>query len=67
METDGSKGCSFKTGRVISAKELEERGMPPHIAMRTGTVFDDTAWKFLSDRVPKYRIYEDEEAWGDYS
>ena len=67
METDGMKGCSYKTGKVITREELEAKGMPTHIAMRTGTVFDDSAWKLLTERVPKYRIYDDDQAWGDYT
>eukprot|EP00578_Thalassiosira_sp_NH16_P013169 CAMPEP_0181125444 /NCGR_PEP_ID=MMETSP1071-20121207/27055_1 /TAXON_ID=35127 /ORGANISM="Thalassiosira sp., Strain NH16" /LENGTH=364 /DNA_ID=CAMNT_0023210891 /DNA_START=123 /DNA_END=1217 /DNA_ORIENTATION=- len=66
METDGAKGCDYRTGRVITAEELERKGMPDHIAIRTGSVFDDSAWQLLSERVPKYRIYDDE-AWVDYS
>ena len=67
METDGMKGYSFKTSKVISLEELQERGMPTHIAMRTGTVYDNSIWKLLTDRVPKYRMYDDESAWGEYT
>ena len=61
------KGCSYKTGKVTTLKELEANGMPTHIATRKGTVFDDSAWKALTERVPKYRIYDDDQAWGDYT
>ena len=67
METDGMKGCSFKTGKTVTVEELKSRGMPTHIAMRTGAVFDDSAWKLLTGRVPKYRIYDDDQAWGDFT
>ena len=61
------RGCDYKTGRVVTMEELERKGKPTHIAMRAGSVFDDSAWKLLKWRVPKYRIYDDELAWGDYS
>jgi len=67
METDRMKGCSFKTSKVISLEELQERVMPTHIAMRTGTVYDNSGWKLLTERVPKYRMYDDESAWGEYT
>ena len=37
-----------------------------HFATIPGKVFDDSAWRLLCDRVPKYRIYNDELDWGDY-
>lgn len=66
-ETDGSKGCSPRTGRVMTAEELEEAGLPAHIAPRVGEVRDVSAWEILAGRVPKYRAFDDEVAWGDYT
>jgi len=67
METDRMKGYSFKNGKVILLEELQERGMPTHITMRTGTVYADSAWKLLTERVPKYRMYNDKSTWGEYT
>jgi len=66
-ETDGSKGCSPRTGRVMTAAELEEAGLPIHIAPRVGEVRDGSAWEILAGRVPKYRVFDDTAAWGDYT
>lgn len=66
-ETDGSKGCSPRTGRVMTAAELEEAGLPIHIAPRVGEVRDCSAWEILAGRVPKYRVFDDTAAWGDYT
>jgi hypothetical protein len=32
---------------------------PDHIQMFQGDVFDDIAWKFLTARVPKYKLFDD--------
>ena len=66
-ETDGSKGCSPRTGQVMTADELKEAGLPVHIAPRVGGVRDGSAWEILAGRVPKYRVFDDEAAWGDYT
>ncbi len=42
-------------------------GMPTHIVLRSGSVFDDSAWRIMVERVSKYRIFDDELSWGDYS
>lgn len=66
-ETDGSKGCSHQTGRTMTVEELKEKGKPTHIALRIGSVFDDSAWRIMMERIPKYRIFDDEMSWGDFS
>ena len=66
-ETDGKKGCSQNTGKTMTLEELKQKGMPTHIALRTGSVFDDSAWKIMVERIPRYRIFDDELAWGDYT
>mmetsp|Transcript_32898 Transcript_32898/g.69220 ORF Transcript_32898/g.69220 Transcript_32898/m.69220 type:complete len:425 (-) Transcript_32898:703-1977(-) len=65
-ETDGAKGCNEKLGTLHTVQELEEKGRPTHIALRTGSVFDDSAWRLFVERVPKYGMYNDED-WGDYT
>ena len=37
-----------------------------HILPQPGSVYDDTAWKLLTQHVPKYRLYDDF-GWKDYS
>ena len=66
-DTDGLKGCSYWTKKTITVEELKKKGMPTHIALRTGSVFDDSAWKIMVERIPRYTIYDDEMAWGDYT
>lgn len=63
---NGMKACSFRTGKTFTQKELSDTGKPEHLATRSGTVYDDSAWQLLCNRVPKYRIFNDELAWGDY-
>jgi len=62
----GKKACNGRTGKTLTLEELSEKGKPFHFATITGKVFDDSAWRLLCDRVPKYRIYNDELDWGDY-
>lgn len=66
-DTDGDKGCSHRTGQPMTAEELRAAGLPTHIAPRAGNTFDDSAWRLLRERVPKYRVFDDEAAWGDYT
>ncbi|KAL7538831.1 hypothetical protein ACHAXR_008824 [Thalassiosira sp. AJA248-18] len=66
-ETDGIKGCSYVSGKLMTVKELEEAGKPSHIALRTGSVFDDSAWRILVERVPKYGMFDDGVTWVDYT
>lgn len=61
---DGGEGCIYRTGKAIAREEWEEMGMPTHIGLRTGTVFDEAAWRMPTERVPKYRVLDDELAWG---
>lgn len=49
---DVNHGCDEKTG-TISVK-----GLKPHLRPRVGTRFNDKAWKFLTKKVAKYRIYD---------
>jgi len=66
-EVTGRPKCNEETEKSYTLKELEEYGMPFHFAATPGTVFDDSAWKLLCDRVPKYRVFDDEISWGDYT
>lgn len=55
MRGDVDRGqiwCSGKGNSVAS------RG-PDHIQPFVGDVFDDTPWRFLTDRVPKYKLYDE--------
>mmetsp|Transcript_19688 Transcript_19688/g.42792 ORF Transcript_19688/g.42792 Transcript_19688/m.42792 type:complete len:331 (+) Transcript_19688:395-1387(+) len=61
-----SKKCNKETMKAFTLDELRRNGKPEHIASRPGTVLDESAWKLLSTRVPKYRGYDDG-AWEDYS
>lgn len=63
----GKDECSHEKGKSLSYDELARMGKPTHVASRPGVVFDDLAWRLLRDRVPKYRIYDDQLAWGDYT
>ena len=57
---DGAnRGCNNVT-RTISLSGLSE-----HLHPRTGTVFNDKAWKFLVKKVAKYNIYNLDD-WKDY-
>lgn len=49
--------CDRKTGELRA-------NAPPHMVPRRGDVFDDAAWRALTRKVPKYRVFDDE-AWGD--
>lgn len=55
--------CNKRTGKTQTLKEMT---LPDHHLARAGKVFDDSAWRLLCDRVPKYNIYNDELDWGDY-
>lgn len=35
-----------------------KKGTPKHVEIAAGEVFDDTAWKFLRERVPKYKAFD---------
>ena len=59
----GKNVCNKRTGKT---QTLEEMRLPDHHLARAGKVFDDSAWRLLCDRVPKYRIFDDELDWGDY-
>ena len=48
----GSKWCD--DNEIRSDDET-----PEHIQIAPGEVFDDTAWKFLTSRVPKYRAFDE--------
>jgi hypothetical protein len=52
--------CDKKKGEIKGAERT-----PDHIQTRPGEVYDDTAWKILTSRVPKYRIYDTPE-WEDF-
>ena len=57
------RGCSKVDGNSIS-----NEGVVKHSWPRSGTVFDDTAWKFFISKVPKYSIYDnDNDDWKDYT
>ena len=62
----GKKACNRRKGKTLTLKELSDKGKPFHFASISGKVFDDSAWRLLCDRVPKYSMYNDEENWGDY-
>ena len=34
-----------------------KKDTPYHIQIRPGVVFDDTAWRILTNNVPKYKMY----------
>mmetsp|Transcript_23519 Transcript_23519/g.32991 ORF Transcript_23519/g.32991 Transcript_23519/m.32991 type:complete len:410 (+) Transcript_23519:54-1283(+) len=55
----GIKGCNEETGK------LDVEDWPDHVRIRRGQVYDDSAWKFLIENVPKYRVF-DEIEWTDY-
>ena len=54
MRKDVDRGGIWcdKNGNSVRGK-----GTPEHIQSTPGDVFDDTAWRFLTDRVPKYKLY----------
>ena len=66
-QVSGKLKCNNNTQRSYTLKELQGNGKPSHFAASPGTVFDDSAWKLLCDRVPKYRVFDDELSWGDYT
>ena len=47
----GNKWCD--------GNDIRAEGTPEHIPIAPGEVFDDTAWQFLTSRVPKYRAFDD--------
>lgn len=53
------KGCNPKT------RTLDLGNWPQHVRIRSGEVYDDRAWKYLTDRVPQYKVYDDPK-WHDY-
>ena len=58
----GSSNWCNKEGTGL--KEIPEG--KEHILPQPGSVYDDTAWKLLTQHVPKYRLYDDF-GWKDYS
>lgn len=38
-----------------------------HMVPFGGEVYDDSAWKSLVSKVPKYKAFDDSNAWRDYS
>lgn len=46
----GNKWCSWD-GKIKDSA-------PGHVQIRSGDVFDDKAWKALTQKVPKYRFYD---------
>ena len=64
---DGKQLCNREKEKSYTLAEISKMGKQPHLASRPGTVFDDLAWVLLRDRMPKYRIYDDYLAWGDYT
>jgi len=54
---DKKWGCNESTGSI-------DMNVPKHLQSRVGTVFDDKAWKFLVRKVPKYKMYDQDE-WKD--
>ena len=46
-------------------KKSLRAGIPWHIVPHSGTVYDDKAWRFLAERVPKYSVF-DNDAWNDF-
>lgn len=48
-----NRGCDEESSRKINMT-----GKAKHLHPRTGTVFNDKAWKFLVKKVPKYSIYD---------
>ncbi|KAL7536052.1 hypothetical protein ACHAWF_005349 [Thalassiosira exigua] len=63
----GVKACNQAEMRAYTLEELKKLKKKEHYASRPGVVFDDSAWKILIRRVPKYRMFDDELAWGDYT
>ncbi|KAL7431236.1 hypothetical protein ACHAXM_002607, partial [Skeletonema potamos] len=49
----GNKWCDDSSGNEILTET------PEHIQIFHGDVFDDTAWKFLTARVPKYKMFDE--------
>lgn len=49
--TLGSEWCT-KDGKSL------KKDTPYHIQIRPGAVFDDTAWRILTNNVPKYKMYD---------
>jgi len=66
-QVSGPHKCNLKYMRTYTSIEASAAGKPTHFAAVPGTVFDDSAWKLLRDRVPKYRVFDDELSWGDYT
>ena len=59
--------CHVGEQRSYTREELLADGKPLHFAATPGTVFDESAWKLLCDRMPKYRAFDDALSWGDYT
>lgn len=51
---DAKGGSMWCDGNDIKAEDT-----PDHIQIAPGDVFDDTAWQFLTNRVPKYRVFDE--------
>ena len=47
--------------------QISNKGVIQHAWPRPGKVFDDKAWKFLTNRVPKYRAFDDITEWVDFA
>lgn len=45
-------GCDENTGKI------SVEGLKPLLRPRAGTQFNDKAWKFLTKKVAKYRLYD---------
>ena len=59
--------CHLGEQRSYTREEILADGKPLHFAATPGTVFDESAWKLLRDRMPKYRAFDDALSWGDYT
>ncbi|OEU07858.1 hypothetical protein FRACYDRAFT_264773 [Fragilariopsis cylindrus CCMP1102] len=59
--------CHLGEQRSYTREEILADGKPLHFAATPGTVFDESAWKLLCDRMPKYRAFDDALSWGDYT
>lgn len=54
------KWCDNEKGAIKNGDDT-----PSHIQSRPGEIFDNQAWKLLTFKVPKYRIYDTPE-WEDF-
>jgi len=59
--------CNPDTKKLDIPDDLSQlpSNVPAHMIPRPGEVFDDSAWRFLTSKVPRYKTYDDEE-WRDY-